>query len=214
MDDINADLLAQGFAPAGTVLACPPWRYTNRKGKAAPEHERLTRFRTLDLETIRGLPVGDLSLPESHLYLWVPNAMIAEGLDVMRAWGFVYKTNLVWLKVREDGEPDGRGMGFYFRNTTEMLLFGVRGGLRTLAPGRRQTNMMVAQRKGHSRKPEISYEIIEACSPGPRLELFARESRDGWMQWGEHVLQVHPPSDTFYQTGMPLGVPKPGEVAP
>ena len=105
----------------------------------------------------------------------------------MKAWGFVYKTNLVWYKVRKDGGPDGRGVGFYFRNVTELVLFGTRGRLRTLAPGRREVNMMVSRKQDHSRKPRQLYEIIERCSPGPFLELFARDHRRGWTQWGDEV---------------------------
>src|SRR5262245_27235034 len=99
-----------------TILVDPPWRFANRTGKMAPEHRRLHRYRTLSLAEICALPVADLAQPRSHLYLWVPNALLAEGLQVVRAWGFTYKTNLVWFKVRKDGGPDGRGVGFYFRN--------------------------------------------------------------------------------------------------
>src|SRR5262249_17279230 len=122
----------------GALLVDPPWRFANRTGKVAPEHGRLHRYRTLALEQIQALAVGELALPQAHLYLWCPNALLAEGLAVMAAWGFSYKTNLVWYKVRRDGGPDGRGVGFYFRNVTELVLFGVRGRLRTLPPGRRQ----------------------------------------------------------------------------
>jgi N6-adenosine-specific RNA methylase IME4 len=171
----------------GTVLIDPPWRFANRTGKVAPEHRRLHRYRTLSLEEIAALPVAGLAAARSHLYLWVPNALLAEGLEVMRAWGFTYKTNLVWYKVRKDGGPDGRGVGFYFRNVTELLLFGSRGRLRTLAPGRREVNLVPARKHHHSRKPEAFYEVIERCSPGPRLELFARYPRAGWTQWGDEL---------------------------
>lgn len=167
-----------------TILADPPWRFSNRTGKMAPEHNRLQRYPTMTLEEIMELPIPQLVLPESHLYLWVPNALLAEGLEVMRRWGFVYKTNLVWYKIRKDGGPDGRGVGFYFRNVTELVLFGVRGGLRTLAPGRRQVNLIQSRKREHSRKPDELYNIIESCSPGPYLELFARHPRRGWYQWG------------------------------
>ena len=170
--------------PAGTVLADPPWRFGNRSGKFAPEHHRLRRYRTMSLHEIAALPVQDAAAAQSHLYLWVPNALIAEGLHVMRSWGFTYKTQLVWAKRRKDGGPDGRGGGFYFRNVTESVLFGVRGGLRTLDPGRRQVNIIDAPKREHSRKPDELYDIIEACSPGPFLELFARWPRVGWVSWG------------------------------
>lgn len=172
-----------------TILADPPWRFSNRTGKMAPEHKRLMRYPTMNLEDILKLPVPNISNPNTHLYLWVPNALIAEGLRVMQAWGFTYKTNLVWYKIRKDGGPDGRGVGFYFRNVTELVLFGIKGNLRTLSPGRRQVNIMCTRKEKHSKKPDELYHIIESCSPGPYLELFARFPRDGWTQWGNEIGQ-------------------------
>jgi N6-adenosine-specific RNA methylase IME4 len=171
----------------GTVLIDPPWRFANRTGKMAPEHKRLHRYPTMSFEEIEALPVGQLALPKSHLYLWCPNALIAEGLQIMQAWGFTYKTNIVWLKVRKDGGPDGRGVGFYFRNVTELLLFGVRGSLRTGKAGRSQVNVIRTRKQEHSRKPDEAFDIIERCSPAPYLELFARFRRAGWTQWGDQV---------------------------
>lgn len=188
MNDASESLLAlandQKF---GTILADPPWRFLNRTGKVAPEHRRLSRYGTMTNDEIMELPVAQLALPKSHLYLWVPNALVLEGLEVMKRWGFTYKTNIVWYKVRKDGGPDGRGVGFYFRNVTELLLFGTRGNFRTLAPGRRQTNIIVSQKRRHSHKPDEQYEIIETCSEGPFLELFARHLRPGWHVWGNEV---------------------------
>lgn len=171
----------------GTVLVDPPWRFDNRTGKMAPEHKRLRRYATMSFDEIAALPVKDLAAPQCHLYLWCPNALLGEALGIMKSWGFTYKTNIVWYKVRKDGGPDGRGVGFYFRNVTELLLFGVRGRLRTLAPGRRQVNIVVGRKQEHSRKPDGAYSIIESCSPGPRIELFARRRVSGWTQWGDQV---------------------------
>ncbi|MBE3558661.1 MAG: S-adenosylmethionine-binding protein [Ktedonobacteraceae bacterium] len=182
-----ADLLASLPERFGTILADPPWQFTNRTGKMAPEHRRLLRYPTMTLDDILHLPVAQLALPESHLYLWVPNALILEGLEVMGRWGFIYKTNLVWYKIRKDGGPDGRGVGFYFRNVTELVLFGTRGSLRTLPAGRHQVNIITSRKREHSRKPDELYDIIERCSPGPYLELFARHSRPGWCQWGNEA---------------------------
>lgn len=188
LDEISEDLLktinGQKF---GTILADPPWQFVNRTGKMAPEHKRLSRYETLKLDIIKNLPVRSVSADQSHLYLWVPNALLLEGLEVMKSWGYIYKTNLVWHKIRKDGGPDGRGVGFYFRNTTELVLFGVRGHLRTLPPGRKQVNIIRAQKREHSRKPDELYSIIESCSPGPYLELFARGKRNHWTQWGNEV---------------------------
>lgn len=176
-----------GRGKFGTVLADPPWRFTNRTGKMAPEHKRLSRYATMTLEEIQELPIPQLVAPASHLYLWVPNALILEGLETMRRWGFVYKTNLVWHKIRKDGGPDGRGVGFYFRNVTELVLFGVRGHVRTGPAGRRQVNFLATRKREHSRKPDELYGLIESCSPGPYLELFARHRREGWHQWGDEI---------------------------
>jgi N6-adenosine-specific RNA methylase IME4 len=171
----------------GTILADPPWKFQNRTGKMAPEHKRLYRYHTMTNEEILSMPVEDLALPKSHLYLWVPNALIELGLQVMKEWGFEYKTMLIWYKVRKDGGPDRRGVGFYFRNVTEVVLFGNRGQLRTLQPGRSQENIISSQKRGHSIKPDELYEIIESCSPGPYAELFARRTRNNWISWGDEV---------------------------
>jgi len=168
-----------------TILADPPWRFNNRTGKVAPEHRRLDRYSTMTLEGIKSIPVASCVAANAHLYLWVPNSLLPDGLDVMEAWGFRYVSNLVWSKRRKDGGPDGRGVGFYFRNVTELILFGVRGRMRTLSPGRRQVNVIETRKREHSRKPDEQYDLIEACSPGPHLELFARHPRPGWTVWGE-----------------------------
>ena len=169
----------------GTILADPPWQFTNQTGKIAPENKKLKRYKTMDLEEIKSLPVERVASKRSHLYLWVPNALLKEGLEVMEAWGFKYKTNIIWNKVRKDGEPDGRGVGFYFRNTTETVLFGTRGTkVRTLKSGRTQVNMIRTKKREHSRKPDELYKIIEKCSWGPYLELFARGTRKKWTSWG------------------------------
>jgi N6-adenosine-specific RNA methylase IME4 len=183
--------LSHGGGPFGTLLADPPWRFSNRTGKMAPEHHRLARYATMSCSEIMDLPVAQLAAAKSHLYLWVPNALILEGLEVMKRWGFTYKTNLIWYKVRKDGGPDGRGVGFYFRNVTEMVLFGTRGNYRTFAPGRRQVNIMSTRKREHSRKPDELYDIIEACSPGPYLELFARGRRTNWTAWGDQADGTH-----------------------
>lgn len=174
-------------APYGTILADPPWQFDNRTGKVAPEHRRLRRYPTMSLDEICEMPVATHAAKQSHLYLWVPNALLREGLRVLDAWGYKYKTTLTWYKVRKDGGPDGRGVGFYFRNVTEAILFGVKGSLRTLAPGRRQVNVIATRKREHSRKPDEIYDLIEGCSPGPFLELFARAPRPGWDQFGDEV---------------------------
>jgi N6-adenosine-specific RNA methylase IME4 len=176
-----------------TILIDPPWRFLNRTGKVAPEHRRLHRYETMSFEEIGSLPVAKHAKDKAHLYMWCPNALLLEGLTIMKEWGFKYKTNIVWYKIRKDGGPDGRGVGFYFRNVTELLLFGVRGSMRTLPPGRRQVNIILTRKEEHSKKPHESYGVIEQCSPGPFLELFARKRVKGWHQWGDQV-------DSYQQT--------------
>jgi N6-adenosine-specific RNA methylase IME4 len=183
----------------GTILADPPWQFANRTGKIAPEHHRLSRYETITLDDIRALPVEDVASDTAHLYLWTPNALLPEALSVMTRWGFTYKSNLIWHKIRKDGGSDGRGVGFYFRNVTEVILFGVRGkNARTLQAGRRQVNMIETRKREHSRKPDEQYALVEACSPGPCLELFARGLRDGWSSWGAQADDRYKPTWPTY----------------
>lgn len=195
----SADLIRRtGGKRFATILADPPWRFQNRTGKIAPEHHRLSRYDTMSMDEICALPVADVCDDTAHLYLWVPNALLPQGLTVLAAWGFQYKSNLVWHKVRKDGGPDGRGVGFYFRNTTELVLFGTRGkNARTLAPGRSQVNIIKTRKREHSRKPDELYDIIEACSAGPYLEMFARGSRPDWCTWGNQADEYSPNWPTY-----------------
>ncbi|WP_202944502.1 MULTISPECIES: MT-A70 family methyltransferase [Acidobacterium] len=196
----------------GTILADPPWQFQNRTGKVAPEHKRLSRYGTMTLDEIKELPVAPVSADTAHLYLWVPNALLPEGLEVMRAWGFQYKSNLVWHKIRKDGGSDGRGVGFYFRNVTELILFGVRGkNARTLQPGRTQVNYLSSRKREHSRKPDEQYDIIEACSPGPFLELFARGDRKKWVSWGNQADDSYEPTWKTYANHSRAEVPVAGD---
>jgi N6-adenosine-specific RNA methylase IME4 len=196
----SAELLAfAGSNRFATLLADPPWRFINRTGKMAPEHRRLSRYGTMTVSEIAALPVDQIMGPTAHLYLWVPNALLPEGIKVLTAWGFEYKSNIIWHKLRKDGGSDGRGVGFYFRNVTEMLLFGVRGkNARTLAPGRTQVNYIGTRKREHSRKPDEQYDLIESCSPGPYIELFARGSRPKWIGWGKQADEGYEPTwDTY-----------------
>ena len=194
------DLLAHSSGiKFATLLADPPWQFDNKTGKVAPGHRRLNRYDTLSFEEIEQLPIAELTDNAAHLYLWVPNALLPQGLSVMTAWGFQYKSNIVWHKIRKDGGPDGRGVGFYFRNVTELLLFGIKGKhARTLAAGRRQVNFLATRKREHSRKPDEQYAIIESCSPGPYLELFARGTRPGWTAWGNQADESYRPTWKTY----------------
>lgn len=194
-DDLLAATKGRKFR---TILADPPWQFQNRTGKMAPEHRRLNRYGTMTLDEIKALPVSRVAAETAHLYMWVPNALLPEGLQVLSDWGFNYKSNIIWHKIRKDGGSDGRGVGFYFRNVTEILLFGVRGqNARTEAAGRRQVNMIESRKREHSRKPDEQYELIESCSRGPFLELFARGPRKGWSVWGNQADEYAPTWSTY-----------------
>ena len=198
-DTIDNFLETCGDQKFRTILADPPWQFQNRTGKMAPEHKRLARYSTLKLDDIKRIPVSEVAAEKAHLYLWVPNALLPDGLEVMKAWGFEYKTNIVWEKIRKDGQPDGRGVGFYFRNVTELLLFGIRGNEnRTLAPARSQVNLIRTMKREHSRKPDEIFPIIEACSPGPYLEMFARGLRENWTLWGNQANDDYIPDWNTY----------------
>ena len=152
------------------------------------------------LPEIMSVPVERVAATTAHLYLWVPNALLPQGIAVMQAWGFTYKSNIVWHKIRKDGGSDGRGVGFYFRNVTELVLFGIRGkNARTRDAGRRQVNLVATRKREHSRKPDELYPIIEACSHGPYLELFARGSQPGWVQWGNQANEEYRPTWNTYK---------------
>lgn len=164
----------------------------------------------MTLEEIMALPVSEITAEIAHLYLWVPNALLPEGVKVLEAWGFEYKTNIVWHKIRKDGGPDGRGVGFYFRNVTELVLFGVRGkNARTLAPGRRQVNFLASRKREHSRKPDELYDIIEQCSRGPYLEMFARGTRDKWAAFGDQSEDYEITWETYANHSQALEDPTP-----
>ncbi|ORA63904.1 MT-A70 family methyltransferase [Mycobacteroides abscessus] len=149
-----------------TVVADPPWRYENRASRAAAEnhYETMTTTELCELRVVREHAARD-----SHLYLWVTNSHLADGLKVMSEWGFEYKTTITWVKPQ-------MGMGNYFRSGTELVLFGVRGGLPTLRRDIR--NHFTAPRRAHSQKPREFLELVVASSPGPYLELFSRCSED------------------------------------
>ena len=200
MSAASASLLAHvGGNKFATVLADPPWQFQHRTGKMAPEHRRLNRYSTMTLDDIKQLPMGQITATTAHLYLWVPNALLPDGLAVMQAWGFSYKSNIVWHKIRKDGGSDGRGVGFYFRNVTELLLFGVKGkNARTREAGRTQVNYLATRKREHSRKPDEQYDLIEACSFGPFLELFARGTRPKWVIWGNQADEGYEPTWKTY----------------
>ena len=170
--DINP---ADGLYP--TVVIDPPWQYDNRGTRGAANDHYPTM--TLDELTELDIPAAD----QAHLYLWTTNAFLRDAFDLIEAWNFEYKATLVWVKPQ-------MGMGNYFRISHELVLFGIRDGLKTLRKDAR--SWFEAPRGEHSAKPDVFYELVETCSPGPFMDMFNRDGgklfkRPGWEGWGNEA---------------------------
>ena len=157
-----------------TILADPPWQI-NQRGKnsnRSAEHH----YELMPLDCIKAMPVADLcDASASHLYLWSPNGLLPEALEVIRAWEFTFRSPIYWIKPR-------LGLGNYVRNASETLLFATRG--KAPVKFHAQPNWFFAAQQEHSHKPEEQFAIIERLSDGPYLELFARRRQPGWDAWG------------------------------
>ena len=156
-----------------TVLADPPWDINQKGKRGASNHYEL-----MTLDRIKAMPIKELCAENAHLYLWIPNGLLQEGLDVIKAWGFTFRSPIYWIKPR-------LGLGNYIRNASETCLFATRGH----APVKfhAQPNWLFAPLQDHSHKPEEQYAIIERLSSGPYLELFARRRQPGWDVWGNEI---------------------------
>ena len=143
----------------------------------------VANYGLMDVAEIGALPLGEWAEDDAHLYLWVTNFFLVDGFALLDAWGFKYKTMLTWCKNKI-------GMGYYFRNSTEHVLFGVKGSLRTLR--RDIWTHFNAERHRHSEKPQAFYDMVETASPGPYLDVFARKQRFGWDVAGNEVYSVIP----------------------
>lgn len=169
-----------------TIVADPPWGYRDKLGGP---HERGAEghYQTMTMEELYGLPVGAWALSNSHLYLWTTNAFMAEGHELAKAWGFTPRTILTWVKGRLEG---GRllqhiGMGHFYRNSTEHVIFCARGSLGTFHAD--MPTAFVAPRREHSAKPAAFYDMVERMSPGPYLDVFARSQRFNWDTFGNEA---------------------------
>lgn len=160
----------------GTVYADPPWPYANTAARGAAENH----YRSMSLEAILNEPVSELVSDKAHLHLWTTNAFLQEAFEVIRRWGFQYKSCLIWIKPQ-------LGMGNYWRVSHEYLLLGVRG--RLPFSDRTCRSWQSARRTMHSRKPFLFRELIERVSPGPYLELYGREEQKsgGWTVYGNQI---------------------------
>lgn len=178
--------------PYSTIVADPPWpqqgagALTGREGFGdATGASKPMPYSLMPVADICALPVGGLAAPDAHLYLWTTNGFLRQAFDVLEAWGFAYSTTLVWAK-----NAMGGGMGGAYGISTEFLLFARRGHLQ---PRSRVTGTWFQWRRRydargkplHSAKPLAALDLIESVSPGPYLELFAREPRLGWDSWGK-----------------------------
>ena len=161
-----------------TIVLDPPWDWgdegdCDQLGRARPTYD------TMPFAEILALPIAELTEKDAHIYLWITNRSLPKGFQLLEAWGFRYITALTWCKPHF-------GMGNYFRGSTEHVLFGVRGSLPLLRKD--VGTWFAAQRPGrHSGKPDEFYELVQSCSPGPWLEMFARQERPGWVSWGAEV---------------------------
>lgn len=160
------------------IVADPPWDINQKGKRGAAAHYEL-----MDLESIKNMPVEYLAQDNAHLWLWIPNGLLQEVLDVMKAWGFTYRDPLVWNKTNV-----GLGLGNYLRNGCEIVLFGTRGRAPVKFKG--QSNLLFAPRQDHSHKPEEFFAIVERLYDEPYLELFARRhpsSNKDWSVWGNEI---------------------------
>ena len=169
-----------------TIYADPPWmeRGAGKIKRGADRHYSL-----MSTKEIRALDVPSIAAPDCWLFLWVTNNFLEDGLDVMKAWGFQYKTTIVWVKMKDSRLQIG--LGQYFRGASELCLFGTKGHLpyKTDENGKRLQGVtaILAERTRHSKKPDAMRAMIERVSYGPYVELFAREPHPGWDVWGNEV---------------------------
>jgi len=164
------------------IYADPAWKYKENWGNGSNEHT----YPTMTTEDIKNLPVKNITKDKAHLYLWVTNPFIREGLEICKAWGFNYKTLITWIKTYKDGKPE-MGMGYYFRGCTEHIIFGVKGKMKCLNKITRNMFKEINPRL-HSQKPAMVRDLIVNCSGDlPRIELFARQRIPGWDVWGDQI---------------------------
>jgi len=154
----------------------PPWKLNGEEAKS-----QVLKYPLMDLDEIKALrgQIDEIAEDDCHLYLWAINPMLSEAFEVMESLGFKYKTCVTWVK------SNGFGTGHYFRGQTEHILFGVRGKMDTLRND--QASYFEAPRGKHSEKPGEFYDMVESMSPGPRIRMFARSNREGWVSWGNEV---------------------------
>jgi len=167
-----------------TIVADPPWSYKSKGSPCLPEKQPETclveyYYPTMNLADIKALPVNAVCAKDSVCFMWATTPMLPEAFEVMKAWGFKYKTMLTWHKTNRDC------MGYWFRVCTEHVLVGVRGNVKSFRSMDR--TLFETPRGRHSEKPQAFFDIVEKVSGTERLEMFARRPRDGWTVWGNEV---------------------------
>jgi N6-adenosine-specific RNA methylase IME4/ParB-like chromosome segregation protein Spo0J len=163
------------------LYADPPWHFEVYNEESGVERAAGNHYSTMSLEQICALPVLNLASPDAALFMWTTVPHLRESFGVLVAWGFEYKTNIVWVK-------DKIGLGYFVRNQHELLLVATRGDMPSPSPANRPPSVISALRREHSRKPDEAYALIEAMYPTlPRVELFARQARPGWDVWGNET---------------------------
>jgi N6-adenosine-specific RNA methylase IME4 len=164
------------------IYADPPWKYKESWGNGSNEHT----YPTMTIEEIKNLNIKSITEDKAHLYLWVTNPFIKEGLEICKEWGFEYKTLITWIKTYKDGNPE-MGMGYYFRGCTEHIIFAVKGKMKCLNKTTKNMFKEINPRL-HSKKPAMVRDLIVNCSGDvPRIELFARQKTEGWDVWGNEI---------------------------
>lgn len=169
---------------AGLILCDPPWRFKNFSAKGEAKNP-VAHYACMDAAEIAALPVGQLAGPDCAMLMWATAPMLPDALDLMRAWGFTFKSAGAWAKQSSTGNAWAFGTGYCFRSAAEFFLLGTIGKPKVKSKSVR--NLIVAPVREHSRKPEDQYAMAEALFEGPFVELFARSGRPGWQSWGNEV---------------------------
>ena len=161
------------------ILADPPWEYENKNTGRTNNSGACKKYATMSVEEIKNLPISDIAMKDSCLFLWATTPLLPEAFEVMKAWGYQYKTAIYWRKIMS------LGMGFWFRGQVEVCLFGIRGNIKAFRC--QKPNFIETKVRNHSQKPDEMYGLIEELDINPKIEIFAREKREGWDAWGNQV---------------------------
>lgn len=168
----------------GCLLVDPPWRFSNYSAKGE-EKNPVAHYDCMSVEDLARMPVGDLAMPDCGMLMWATAPMLPEGIDLMRRWGFTFKSAAAWAKQSSTGQKWAFGTGYCFRSAAEFILLGTIG--KPKIQSRSVRNLIVAPVREHSRKPDAQYEMAEALFAGPHAEVFSRGSRPGWDCFGDEV---------------------------